>query len=165
MTTKLNAVLRPLTTLLTLAVTALPLTLYTPVSSAQELDSSIAACLKAWGKHPFGKNPSYRTLGTTVKVFGIGRNPSDTEVTSAPSLVLINPGVNVMGGTVYELLNPNGWYCLRTTVNVMGGLVIHAHCKAHIASSAGDATVLGNNNTNKGVTVMGSTQIETVGCD
>ena len=160
-----NTLLRPMTHLLALAVTALPLALYVPSGNAQELDSSVAACLKAWGKHPFGKHPSYRTLGTTVKVFGIGRNPSDTEVTSAPSLVLINPGVNVMGGTVYELLNPNGWYCLKTTVNVMGGMVIQAHCKAHIASSSDGTTVLGNNNTSKGVTVMGSTQVETVGCD
>lgn len=154
-----------LTRLLVPAMVALPLAFVSPLGHAQELDSSVAACLKAWGKHPFGKNPNYRTIGTTVKVFGIGRNPSDTEVTSTPSLVLINPGVNVMGGTVYELLNPNGWYCLKTTVNVMGGMVIQAHCKAHIASSSGDTTVLGNNNTNKGVTVMGSTQIETVGCD
>jgi hypothetical protein len=91
------------------------------VVSAQEVDSSIAACLKAWGTHPFGNNPQFKTLQTSVKVFGIGKNTSDTETTNSPSLVLVNPGVNVMGGTVIELLNPNGWYCLRTTVNVMGG--------------------------------------------
>ena len=133
--------------------------------SAQEVDSSIAACLKAWGKHPFGKNPNFKNLTTSVKVFGIGKNTSDTEVTSSPTLILVNPGVNVMGGSVIELLNPNGWYCLRATVNVMGGLNLRAHCKAHLASSRDGATVMGNSAENKGVTVMGSTNAERVDCN
>jgi hypothetical protein len=134
---------------------------------AQEVDSSIATCLKTWGKHPFGKNPTYKTLSTSVKVFGIGKNTADTEATSSPALVLINPGVNVMGGTTIELLNPNGWYCLRTNVNVMGGFTIKAHCKARLASASeggSGTTVMGNNADQKGVTVMGSTQVEFVGC-
>ena len=133
--------------------------------AAQEVDSSIAACLKAWGKHPFGNNPTFKTLSTSVKVFGIGKSTSDTEVTSSPTLILVNPGVNVMGGTVIELLNPNGWYCLRATVNVMGGLNLRAHCRAHLASSTDGATVMGNNAENKGVTVMGSTNVERVDCN
>ena len=135
------------------------------VASAQEIDSSIAACLKAWGTNPFGKNPQFRTLQTAVKVFGVGKNTSDTERTSSPALILVNPGVNVMGGSTIELLNPNGWYCLRTTVNVMGGVNIRAHCKAHLASSSDGATVMGNNSQNKGVTVMGSTNVERVDCN
>ena len=135
------------------------------VASAQEIDSSIAACLKAWGTHPFGKNPSFKTLQTSVKVFGLGSNTGDTERTNSPTLILINPGVNVMGGTTIELLNPNGWYCLRTAVNVMGGLNIRAHCKAHLASSSGGVGVMSNNPENKGVTVMGSTNVERVDCN
>jgi cobalamin synthase len=65
---------------------------------------------------------------------------------------------------VIQLLNPNGWYCFRTTVNVMGGLTIKAHCKAHLATTSGD--VLGAaDEGKKGVTVMGSTQVERVECD
>ncbi len=134
-------------------------------SLAQEVDGAIASCLKAWGKHPFGSNPRFRTIATSVKVFGIGQNPSDTERTNSPSLVLFNPGVNVMGGTTLELLNPNGWYCFRSNVNVMGSLTIRAHCKAHLASAHDGTTVLGSNSDNKSVTVMGSTQIELVGCE
>ena len=142
--------------------------LVSATAHAQEVDGSIAACLKAWGKHPFGSNPSYKTLSTSVKVFGIGSNTADTEPTKSPTLVLINPGVNVMGGSTIELLNPNGWYCLRANVNVMGGLTIKAHCKAHLASSSeggSGTTVMGNNADKKGVTVMGSTNVELVGCD
>lgn len=128
------------------------------------MDSAIAACLKAWGTHPFAAKPKYRTMQTSVKVFGIGGKSGDTEKTAAPSLVLVNPGVNVMGGTTVELLNPNGWYCLRSTVNVMGGLTLRAHCDAHIASSADGATVMGSNTENKGVTVMGATRVERTEC-
>ena len=151
----------PIVTLLVFCL-ALPAPM---VVSAQEVDSSITACLKAWGTHPFGNNPQFKTLQTSVKVFGIGKNTSDTEITNSPSLVLVNPGVNVMGGTVIELLNPNGWYCLRSTVNVMGGMNIRAHCKTHLASASDATTVMGNNSENKGVTVMGSTTIERVDCN
>ncbi len=131
---------------------------------AQSPDPSIATCLKAWGKHPFGRNPEYKTLATSVKVFGIGRATADTDVTSTPTLVLVSAGVNVMGGSTVELLNPNGWYCLRSNVNVMGGLTIKAHCKAHLASAIDGVTVMGDNAENKGVTVMGATRVEHVGC-
>lgn len=132
--------------------------------AAEEEGGSMSNCLKAWGKHPFGNNPSYKTLATSVKVFGIGEDPKDAEVTNSPSLVMVNPGVNVMGGTTIELLNPNGWYCFRTNVNVMGGLTIKAHCKAHLASATEGVTVLGNNSDKNSVTVMGSTQVELIGC-
>ena len=126
---------------------------------------AISKCLKAWGTHPFGEKPDYKTLSTSVKVFGIGQNPKDSQVTDKPALVLINPAVNVMGGTVYELQNPQGWYCFRANVNVMGGLIIKANCKAHLASSTTGATVMGTDEAgNKGVTVMGTTKVELVGC-
>jgi hypothetical protein len=133
--------------------------------SAQEVDSSIAACLKIWGTHPFGTKPQFKTLATSVKVFGIGNKTGDTEPTTSPSLVLINPIFNVMGESTIELLNPNGWYCLRTTVSVMGLVNIRTHCKAQLAATSDGHTVRGNNTENRAikdlnVTVMGSVAIE-----
>ena len=136
-----------------------------PALADDEVDSSVASCLKAWVKHPFGKNPSYKTLSTSVKVFGFGHDTADTETTSQPALVLVNPGVNVAGGSVIQVLNPNGWYCFRTTVNVMGGMTIKAACKAHLATTAGDVMEASDSSEGKGVTVMGTTQVERVGCD
>lgn len=132
---------------------------------AEDNDSPVASCLQAWGKHPFGRNPSYKTLATAVKVFGVGRDTADTAPTSSPALVLVNPGVNVMGGTTIQVLNPNGWYCFRTNVNVMGGMTIKAHCKAHLATTAGDVLAAGKDSGEKAITVMGSTQVERVGCE
>lgn len=140
-----------------------------PVAAAAaqdgDSDNGIHSCLKAWGKHPFGKNPGYKTLSTAVKVFGIGKDTSDTEETSTPSLVLVNPGVNVAGGKVVQVLNPNGWYCFRTTVNVMGGMTIKAHCKSHLATTSGEVMGTTKEGDGKGVTVLGSTQVERIGCD
>lgn len=135
------------------------------IAPALEVDSSIAACLAAWGDHPFGKSPQFKTLETSVKVFGIGTAAADTEPTSTPSLVLINPSFNVMGGSTIELLNPNGWYCLRTTVSILGRVSIRAHCKAHLASTSAGSTVLGNNSANRNVkditvTAMSSVAVE-----
>ena len=149
-----------------IALLAFCLALSVPIAvSAQELDSAIAGCLKAWDDHPFGKTPQFKTLETSIKVFGIGNSIGDTEPTSSPSLVLINPIFNVMGESTIELLNPNGWYCLRTTVSVLGGVKIRAHCKAQLAATSDGHTARGNNTENRAikdlnVTVMGSVSIE-----
>ncbi len=126
---------------------------------AEEIDPSIAACLKSFGEHPFGANPSYRTLTVAVKVFGIGQDTVDKEITSGPALVYVQPGVNVMGGSVIQLSNPQGWYCMRSSVNVMGGLDIKLACNARFAMVAQDMTVMAGGSENKGITVMGNTTV------
>ncbi|MGB8339501.1 MAG: hypothetical protein WCD07_08850 [Burkholderiales bacterium] len=53
-------------------------------------------------------------------------------------------------------------------VNVMGGRTIKAHCNVHLASASEGATVLESNpdqnKEQKGVTVLGSSTVERVGC-
>lgn len=140
---------------------------YTAVAQAQQQDSSVAVenCLKAWGKHPFGTNPKYRTMPVSVKVFGIGNPSIDSVKTSEPELVLIKPSVNVMGGSTVELRNPNGWYCFVTNVNVMGKMKIKAHCTAHLAQSHDGVTAMGTDSQNKSVTVMGKTEVKLTDCE
>ena len=138
-----------------------------PAAAQQDDDSSVAIenCLKAWGNHPFGTHPKYRSLPVTVKVFGIGTPTIDSVQTAGPDLVLVKAGVNVMGGTTIDLRNPNGWYCFVTNVNVMGKMKIKAPCTAHLAQSHDGVTVMGADSANKSVTIMGKTEIELVGCD
>ena len=148
------------------ALLAFGLALSSPMPApAQEPDGPIAACLKAWGDHPFGKNPQYKTLGPSVKLFGIGTSIGDTAPTNSPVLVLINPIFNVMGESTIELLNPNGWYCMRTTVSVVGRVNIRANCKAQLAETSDGNTMLANSSGNRAmkdlnVTVIGSVSIE-----
>ena len=145
------------------AFVACCLALCIPTSvSAQQVDSSIAACLKIWGNHPFGNKPQFKTLATSVKVFGIGTKTDDTQPTSSPSLVLVNPIINAMGGSTVELLNPNGWYCLQTTVSVLGRVSLHAHCKAQLAMTSDGKAVLGDNAENRGIRDLGVTSIGSI---
>jgi hypothetical protein len=141
-------------------------TVFSTTTLASEEDDAIAQCLSVWVQNPFGTNPPYKTLSTSVKVFSMGSDETmDTDITTTPALVLVNPGVNVMGETKIELKNPNGWYCLRSNVNVMGSLKIKVNCKAHIASVTGGVAVAGTNSSKNGVTVMGNSKIELEGCD
>jgi hypothetical protein len=105
----------------------------------------VNACLKAWkGKAPFNEKSPIRALTPGVTVFGIGTSVQDTAKTDAPELVFIPAGVNVLSNSHYRLLNPNGWYCLGASVNVISGLIIDLDSKAQIADGNIDIIVLGN---------------------
>jgi hypothetical protein len=156
---------------LSLPVTACVLALSAWVSAtsvhAQETDtvqSAAQACMRAWGsQHPFTDTPPLRTVSGAVRVLGRGSSVADREVTDFPVLVVVQPGVNVLGESEMELLNPNGWYCLRAAVNVGGGLRIKLHCDAHISSATSGTSVFGDN-AGRGVSVMGAISVERVGC-
>jgi len=120
-------------------------------------DAFVKQCLKKWKTHPFGKDPEYRTIQTRVKVLGIGGDINDKEKTDKPELILVKPGVGVMTKTVYNLHNPNGWYCLKGRVSVLGKMEINVGCKAKIAASDEDIAVLGSaDQKTGGVAVLGS---------
>src|SRR5450432_3680138 len=89
-------------------------------------------CINSWGdKSPFPKGtPATKEFDTGVKVFGVGRNALDDEVTAKPSLILVRPAVNVMGKSTIQLGNPRGWYCFRSNTTVMGKITIQAICDA-----------------------------------
>lgn len=129
---------------------------------------TVRACLKNWGEHPFNsKHPMFRSYNTKVRVFGVGGDVNDRVHTDKPDLVLIRPNVSVMTKSTMNLLNPNGWYCLRGKVNVMSSTTINLHCRAHLASSKPGLTILGGNSDamEKEITVLGGTRVKRVGCD
>lgn len=124
-------------------------------------------CLEGWPDNPFEKQKDlqFRVLSSSVTVFGIGASLRDDVETAYPQLVFVRPAVNVLGGQTLELLNPEGWYCLESSVAVLSKSTIRLACKARIASAEGGVTVLGANDSDQGVTVLGKTAIERVGCD
>ena len=95
---------------------------------------------------------------------GLVRDINESTPTENPELVLIRPNVSIMTGSSMTLMNPNGWYCLVSKVNVMASSTINLHCKAHLASSKGGTTVLGGGD-DQGVTVMGKATINRTGCE
>lgn len=131
-----------------------------PTPTPTRQDAAIARCLSVWRDHPFGVNPSYRVLSTTVRVMGMGsRENVEDRVTDVPELVLVEPSVNVMTKTTTVLKNPNGWYCFAENVGVMAKLVFDAHCTANLADSRSGAIVMGRSSTNGGVIVMGNAEV------
>ncbi len=139
--------------------------LFSPaLASAGNLEA-IQACLLSWKDQPFdGQNPTYRTVSGKFKIFGIGEDINESVPTEEPELVLIQPNVSIMTGSSMTLMNPNGWYCLSSKVNVMASTTINVHCNAHLASSKDGTTVLGGGD-DKGVTVLGKATINRVGCE
>ncbi|QJR12984.1 hypothetical protein DSM104443_04078 [Usitatibacter rugosus] len=129
--------------------------------------SAIDACIASWGAQspfPKGAKPN-RVIGAGVKVFGIGERQGNEETTTAPSLVLVNPAVNVAGKSTVRLANPNGWYCLQEQTTVAGKITIQAHCDAHLANAKGDGTaVAAHDDTGKGVAVAGALRVQRFGC-
>ncbi|WP_374410728.1 hypothetical protein [Hydrogenophaga sp.] len=134
------------------------------MAADEEVMAAARACMRAWGQHPFTDTPPLRTLAGAVRVMGRGPSIADREATDFPVLVVVQPGVNVMGGSELELLNPNGWYCLRAAVNVMGGMDIKLQCNAQLASATTGTTVMSGENAARGVTVMGAITVQRVGC-
>jgi hypothetical protein len=127
--------------------------------------AAVKACLKNFGKHPFhGDKPKFRTMAAKVRVFGIGGSSHDETATDKPELVLVKPNVAVLSKNDLNLLNPNGWYCLKGQVSVLGTSEIHLHCKAKLAASKDAVTVMGGNDHETGVTVLGTTKVTRVDC-
>lgn len=120
-------------------------------------------CLNRWEKHPFGtdiKPGSYKVLEGGVSIAGMGgAGIEDRHQSDGPRLILVKPSVSVLTKTTYNLLNDNGWYCIRGQVTVMGAAEINLACHAKLMSSSGSRTVLGENKDQTGTTVMGKTSI------
>ena len=129
------------------------------VSAYAADDDEVANCLRSWGKHPFKEKPEFRVISSKVRVMGVGSNVEDTRPTDKPELVLLKPAVSVMSKSTMDLMNPNGWYCLKGKVDVLGKTEINLHCNAHMASSTGGVAVMGSNVEEKGVTVLGKSVI------
>ncbi len=140
-------------------------TLMSPLLAVSSSLDTVRACLSSWPDHPFdAQNPSFRTVSGQVKIFGIGGDINESVATEKPELVLVLPNVSVMTKSRMTLMNPNGWYCLSSKVNVMSSSDINLHCKAQIASSKDSTTVLGGGDEH-GVTVMGKATIYRKGCE
>jgi hypothetical protein len=137
-----------------------------PAADPGDLDA-IHKCMNIWGPNsPFtGTVQNYEKIAAAVTVGGIGNAINDTQATQEPFLILIDAGVNVLGSPTYNLLNPNGWYCMKVNVNVLTTLTVNLDCNAHLADSRVDVNVLSNQNNNTaavGVHVLSTVNVDTI---
>lgn len=108
-----------------------------PLTKSDE--ESLEKCIFSWGVNsPFKSGEPYevKKLKSAVTIAGIGRSLVDDEQTTIPQLILISSGVSVGGSSKHELLNENGWYCLKTEVNIKTTKEIILGCKSELVNSS-----------------------------
>ncbi len=149
---------KPLTT-----ASATPAATATPANRKIGFDPNVPnaddlrKCMNLWGSVPFtqvkasqvkvmdvsvgvgggllgSSNPIGGVLGTVGSFLNIG-NPKDLEATVEPRLIVIPLSVNLGGNVTFELMNPNGWYCMKAAVGAKSTLNIKLHCTAKLAQS------------------------------
>ncbi|MES2744626.1 MAG: hypothetical protein V4655_04325, partial [Bdellovibrionota bacterium] len=96
--------------------------------SEKDLES-INKCSKGWGLTPGFNKESVRKIYASVSVLSSGTTLSDKQVTAEPALTLIYAAVNVISDVEWDLLNPNGWYCIVANVNVITDLTVNINEK------------------------------------
>jgi len=136
-----------------------------PGAGDSDLDA-LHKCLAKWNGHPFsGTVNNYRKISASVSVGGFGNLINDNESTTQPFLTLVEAGVNVLGSPTYNLMNRNGYYCIKVNVNVSTNLNINLHCNARLADQKVNVNVGSTQNDTTsavGVHVLSNVQINTV---
>lgn len=114
---------------------------------------ALKKCMNLWGTVPFKEIKPQNVkvmdvsvgvggglLGSTSPLAGLGNiinigNTKDLEVTNEPRLIILPLSVNLGGNTTFELMNPNGWYCIKAAVGAKSTVNIKLNCTAKLAQS------------------------------
>lgn len=105
----------------------------TPPTEQEKYD--IQKCARAWGQQPPVSIENVRKIKASVSIGSTGITLRDEANTSEPVLTLLYAGVNVGGSPTWELLNPQGWYCIVVNVNVGTKLTVKISKDAKLADS------------------------------
>lgn len=137
------------------------------IPAADEDDlGALHKCLSQWRNNPFkGTVYNYQRIYASVSVGGVGNVINDNESTDEPFLILVDAGVNVGGAPTYNLMNKNGYYCLKVNVNVLTNLNVNLHCNARLADQRVNVNVGSTQNDTTsavGVHVLSNVQVNNV---
>lgn len=137
-----------------------------PGANTGDLDA-LHKCLAKWQDNPFKGTTvtNYRKISASVSIGGIGNLINDNENTAQPFLTLVEAGVNVFGSPTYNLMNRNGYYCIKVNVNVSTNLSINLHCNARLADQKVNVNVGSTQNDTTsavGVHVLSNVQVNNV---
>lgn len=136
-----------------------------PGASTDEV-TNIHKCMDKWKVLPWTTTvPNFRKIYASINIGGSGTTINDTARTAQPELVLIYAGVNVGGSTEWNLLNPNGYYCMVANVNVQTEFDINLHCNSRLADNSVQVNVGGSTNGSTaavGVNVLSTVTVNNV---
>ena len=96
---------------------------------------AIGNCSQAWGLEAPPEFESIRKIKANVSIGSSGTTLSDLAKTDSPSFTLIYAAVTVGGEPVWQLTNPNGWYCIVVAVNVATNLTVQLDQNGKLADS------------------------------
>jgi|GEM_PF-1770716 len=138
-----------------------PATYPTVPGASTDETANIHKCMDKWKVLPWTTTvPNFRKIYASISIGGSGTTINDTARTAQPELVLIYAGVNVGGSTEWNLLNPNGYYCMVANVNVQTEFDINLHCNSRLADNSVQVNVGGS--TNGSTAVVGVNVLSTV---
>jgi len=101
-----------------------------------EDEHNLKSCENAWGKDaPVRTKENVRVIRSTISVGSLGTEISDSEKTEKPKFVLIYSSITVGGAPEWNLLNPNGYYCIVSSINVGTVLTVNLDKSAHLADA------------------------------
>ena len=99
-------------------------------------------------------------------MFGIGGNAITDQGNTAPnkSIVLIEPPVSVLSTQRWNLLNPSGLYCIKSSTSVISNVIVNLAQGAFLTESSVNVNVLSKNPQGlSGVNVMSDIRVRTLG--
>ncbi|MEZ4743778.1 MAG: hypothetical protein R3B45_15255 [Bdellovibrionota bacterium] len=107
-----------------------------PDATPEELES-LKSCLANFKDSPFEETiTNFKKIKASINIGGSGTAINDTTHTDEPELILIAAAINVGSKVTYNLLNPNGYYCMMLNTNIKSKLTINLDCRAQVADSA-----------------------------
>ncbi|RYZ50380.1 MAG: hypothetical protein EOP07_23060 [Proteobacteria bacterium] len=99
-------------------------------------------CESVWGNDaPARTEDNTRVIHSNISVGSLGVGISDLKKTDKPEYVVVYSSIAVGGAPEWKLLNPNGYYCIVSAINVGTSLTVHLDKAAHIADSKASLNV------------------------
>lgn len=111
-----------------------------------EDNHAIANCSAAFGRSlPLGANGNVRTIAANISILG-GQGLRDNRSTEFPELTIIYANIGILSNLRWDLMNPNGVYCIVANINILSKLSIYLEERAQLSDGAVAINILSSSN-------------------
>lgn len=125
-------------------------------------DRAISSCSAAFGRSlPLGGNGEVRTITANISILG-GGNLRDNRSTARPELTIIYANIGILSNLKWELLNPNGIYCIIANINILSKLSIYLEERAQLSDGRVAINILSSSNASTatvGVNILSNVKV------